>query len=325
MRTLPSSLIFSALALVALSGCSTKDPEWVGTYNLSGQWNLSGPLVNGRTVGDAVSDLLVEEIVNVTGVPSFAEDDVAQFVSSAVRNPVKNTVDANAPAPLAPDGMLTAALASSLANVRIKSVLTLDTGLFPGSMEGHEVMSNIEFDSNGTSTQVPPQDLLSGVTMEAEWSGSEGDDGILEEEPHTVKIQFGELVRRVAATVISDAEQQNMQDQVVTSVDCPQIVNDILGGGVTFEISVSKWSYSVSNAELETACEQTKNGVHSNVLGLFASASFLEVGGNVQYKDSDYNGQADELSTSGPFGGLVSLAPEAIAPKVFLSFQGTRQ
>lgn len=325
MRSLPTALFLTPFLLASLTGCNTKDPAWVGTYNLSGQWNLSGPLVGGRTVGDAVSDLLVEEIVNVTGVPSFAEDEVAQVVSSAVRSPVKNTVDANAPAPLAPDGMITAALASSLANVRVKSVLTLDTGLFPGSMEGHEVMSNIEFDSNGMSTEIPPKDLLSGVTMEADWSGSEGDEGILKEKPHTVKIQFGEIVRRVAATILSDAEQQNMQDQVVTSVDCPQIVSDILGGGVTFEISVSKWSYSVSNAELETACEQTKNGVHSNVLGLFTSASFVEVGGNVSWSDSDYNGQADRVSTEGPFGGMVSVAPEAIAPKVFLSFEGTRQ
>lgn len=320
-----SSSIPAILLLLSLSACSTKDPPWVGTYNLSGQWNLSGPLVDGRTVGDAVSDLLVEEIVNVSGVPSFAEDEVAQFVSSAVRNPVKNTVDANAPAPLAPDGMLTAALSSSLANIRIESVLVLETGLLPGSMEGSEVMNSLEFDSNGASTQVPPADLLSGVTMKAEWSGDEGDEGILEAEPHTVKIQFGELVKRVAATVLSEAEQQAMQDQVFASVDCPKIVSDILGGGLSLEISVSKWKYSLSNAELETACNQTKNGIDNQVLGLFASASVIEVGGLVSWEDSDYDNQADVIKNGGTFGGIVTVAPEAIAPKVFLSFGGTRQ
>ena len=73
------SKLVSILSVALLISCGD-DPTWPGTYDVTGDWNLAGPMANNRTVGDAIADLLIEKIVGISGVPGLLEEDVQELV-----------------------------------------------------------------------------------------------------------------------------------------------------------------------------------------------------------------------------------------------------
>ena len=58
--------------------------SWGGVYDSDGVWDLSGPINARRTLGDVVADLLVEEVVNRSGVPSLLEEQAQNAVSALI-------------------------------------------------------------------------------------------------------------------------------------------------------------------------------------------------------------------------------------------------
>jgi hypothetical protein len=311
-----------ASLLLALVGCGDEEPPWVGSYAATGTWDISGPLAGGRTVGDAVADLLVEQIVSLAGVPSLLEDQAYDLVAKAIRVKVKAVVDGNVPTELAPGGTVNDVLATSLAAVRVESEIELEKGLLPGSMKGSEIVNVVEYQHEGVAYRLAAQDLAgAGATIDAEWSGDESDDNTLEVDPHGVSIHYGELMRRVAGAVVDAAGLTSLKDQVQTAVSCDQIVAQIVGGGQGLDISVSDWSYTVSADDLKSACAAVSNLAEDRVLGLFALDTLLEVGGPVTWQGSP----ASELKSGAGFGGTVNVAPRAIAPRVTVVFTAERQ
>jgi len=304
------------------SPLSSKDPPWVGQYAASGTWDLGGPLAGGRTVGDAVADLLVAQIVSLTGVPSLLEDKAHEYVDKAIREHVKAVVDPYVPADLAPGGSVYQVLAASLAKVDARSDIVLAEGLMPGSMKGSETFTALEYEHGGKTYKVTAADLGAGVSIEAEWSGDESGDSTLEVKPHGVSIQFGALVQMVAAQVIDAAGQTDLKNQVQSAVACDQIVALIVGSGQGLEISLSDWSYTVDTADLTSACNSAATLLKDRALGMFALDSKLEVGGDVSWQAS--GGTATGLTSAAGFGGILTVAPPAIAPRVTVAFSATR-
>jgi hypothetical protein len=234
-------------------------------------------------------------------------------------------VDGNAPAELKPGGSVNAVLAASLATVGVESTIMLEEGLLPGSMEGSENVTLIEYQHQGSAYQLDAADLAGvGVTIDAEWEGKEAGGATLEVDPHGVSIHFGELVRRIAEHVVDAAGQTALKDQVVAAVSCDQIVTLILGSGNGLEISLSDWSYTVSASDLTSACGSASSLAQSQVLGMFALDSKLEVGGNVSWQATG-DGPASGLASGAGFGGVVNVAPKPIAPQVSVSFTAQRQ
>ncbi|MFC1610427.1 hypothetical protein ACFL6C_05670 [Myxococcota bacterium] len=313
------------ILLPTLVACGD-EPAWPGTYDVIGDWNLAGPLTNNRTVGDAIADLLIEKIVGISGVPSLIEEDVQELVSGTIRDDIKSVVDTNVPAALAPTGSVTQALGASLADVRLESTLELEEGLLPGSVEGLEVVTALEYDNEGTSERVAPGDLIpgAGIQMDAEWGGDEGDDGELEIEPHPLNIQYGELVAHAVSQVVDATGQQQLEDDVLTAVECTSIVNIILGGEASFNIGYEDWSVSLSTSDLAGACDAARTLIEERVLGMFAMDTKVQVGGMVTWTDGDGDGQADTLTSGTDFGGILSVAPDPLAPRVTVSFTATR-
>jgi hypothetical protein len=137
-----------------------------------------------------------------------------------------------------------------------------------------------------------------------------------------VKIQYGELVSRVASQVLDAAGQSALRDKVVAAVSCSQIVSGILGGSGGFTITVASWSYTCPASDLEKACASAAEALKGRALGLFALDSRVEVGGNVTWKQPD---GTIALRSGAGFGGVINVAPKAIAPRVTVAFSATRR
>ncbi len=300
-----------------------EEPSWPGVYAAEGVWNLSGPFSGGRTVGDAVAEMLVDRILGTISPPSAVEDKVAEFLASRVYEPVKSVVDGAAPAELGPSGVITEALRESLADVRVTSTIMLKTdGLIFKSVAGVETIEGLVYFADGEEVYVDTT-ALNGATVEAVWEGDE-DDGVLEIEPHGVAIQFGALVQHAAERLGETDELQALRDDVLSSIDCARVVSGILGGDTAIEIGVSEWSYSVEADELARACDGARGLVKARVLGLFKLDTGVVVGGSVGVGAADADGKAVSLTSKPGFGGFVDLVPEPLAPRVSVSFTATR-
>jgi len=308
-----------ALFACALASCGG-EPKWVGQYTSAGTWDLGGPLANGRTVGDSVADLLVEQVISLVGVPSLVEDDVAKILDGAVRPAVKAVVDPNAPQELAPGGSIHDVLAMSLTQVKVESELQLETSYLPGSMKGVETFGSLELAHEGKTYRFDAKELSElGVVVNAEWKGQEKDGDVLEVDAHGIEIQFGELVKRLADALVDAAGQTRLKNEVKAAVSCEQIVARVAADGQGLAISVADWSKTISNDELHSACDQAVPMIEEQVLGLFKRDSTLEVGGK-----ASFSAASGELTSLDGFGGVVAVAPRPIAPRLAVQFTAKR-
>ncbi len=314
---------FLAVALAAsLFCCGDSTPPWAGTYSAEATWDLTAPLGGGRTVGDVVADVLVEQIVALLGVPSLLEDQIYGAVSKVVRAPVKAVVDGQIPPELAPGGDVYALLSTVLATLRSESTVVLEKGLLPGSMKGDETFSAFVFVHEGKTTRITVEELAGmGVTVSAEWGGREDGASTLAVDAHDVEIRFGELVRRVVTLLLDAAKQEQLKQQVLAAVGCEPIVKGIVGNGTGLTISVEDWSKSISTADLTKACGKGSDALAERVLGLFAVSAKVRVGGPVQWSGDP----AATLKSGDGFGGVVLVGPAVIAPRTQVRLSAVRK
>jgi hypothetical protein len=325
MKEVVMMRIMLGLIVAGALGCGAGvDAPWVGTYTTVSTWDISGPLAGGRTVGDAIADLLVDKIVGLSGVPSVLEEDAQELVSSLIRDDVKSAVDLYVPETLSPTGAMTVMLGETLANVTVESTLHLEEGLLPNSLEGSETIDKLTFEHEGILHDLLPLDLLAdaGAEMEAEWSGSEDGETALEIDPHGVALQYGELVQRVALQLVDAAGLTQLKDDVAAAVDCNNVIADILDGEPAVELSVSSWSYSVDSTDLADACSSAQGLIGDRVLGMFARDSGVLIGGSLHIVGGD---PAEGLTSASDFGGIVNVAPAAIAPRIDVELDAVRR
>lgn len=123
-------------------------------------------------------------------------------------------------------------------------------------------------------------------------------------------------MRRVALNVVDQAGLTSLKEDVEAAVDCHTVTTAILGGEAALEISISEWSYSINAVKISGACDATQTLVGSQVLGLFAVDSGVSVGGILSYTLGD----VVTLGSEDGFGGVINVAPKAIAPKIAVTF-----
>jgi hypothetical protein len=297
----------------------------VGTYDVDGRWKLSGPLDGNRTVGDATSELLVDELATSLPAPSFVEERVRDLVEAAVAGKVRTAVDSAVPPDLRPDGKVTRLLRQTLAAVDVESTLTLE-GESGGEFEGTETVTAVTYVINGKARRVAVSELGGEGTasVEAAWAGEERQEGTLTVDPHGVAIRYGALVRLVASDLLQAAELSALESQVTSALSCKAIVAAVTGGGSGLKISVVGWSHTVGASELESACSAVVSKLQKRALGRFELDSRVEVGGDVAWSVAPESGSI-ELQSAPGFGGVVNVLPRAIAPKVGVVFTGARR
>jgi len=308
-----------SLSLVWLAGCGGA-PPWSGTYASAGTWDLSGPLSNGRTVGDSAADLLVERTVSLIGVPSLLEGRAQQALDALLRAPVKEVVDPRVPPELRPGGSVYLALSTTLAKVDVESELELEGGVLPRSLQGRETFTAFEYTFAGTPHRLDASALgKQGVLAGANWSGKEATATSLEIDPHAVELQFGTLVQLIVDQVADATKQTELKNSLVAALTCDQVVSRVSKGSGGLTLTVGDWTHTLTDQELRTACDGAAPIIRERVVGLFKVDSPVEVGGTATYTPSG------ELRSAPSFGGLVLVAPKAIAPRVGVAFVAGRK
>ncbi|MGC4121634.1 MAG: hypothetical protein QM765_45060 [Myxococcales bacterium] len=311
-----------ALLAVLLASCGALgEPQWPGTYSTTGTWDLGGPLANDRTVGDAVADLLTEQLVETLGIPSLVQDEAEALVDKAVRPAVKAVVDPNAPKELEPGGVVYQALGATLAQIKVESELTLEKGLLPGSLKGKETFAAFSFEREGKTYVLEAKELNEvGVAITAEWKGQETKTNALEIDAHEVEIEFGELVQKIADLVVDVAGQGELKGKVQAAVSCEQIASRISPNGTGLMVKVGDWSGGLSDQQIKDACGKAVPKIEEQVLGLFSKGTTIELGGS-----ATYDAAARQLKSGDDFGGLIGIAPRPVAPRLKASVVATRK
>ena len=310
-------LLLAALSLVVACG----DPVWVGKFSSTSTWNVSGPLADGRTVGDAVADILVGELVSVAPVPGPLEGSVHELVDGLVRSHVRTVVDARVPDSLKPTGTITQALAGALGSVHVESTIDLEEATFD-DMEGTETIQRVVFEVAGNAYAVDAVDLLGSTgTMRAEWGGDEGDDNVLEVEDHDVPLHFGALVLNVASRVVDAAGLEDVTAEVASAMSCGDIVDAVLEGDPGLTLAVSGWSHTIPATTFVGACDAVKSLAGEKALGVFALDAAVTIGGNIAFAE---RGDGAVLTSAPGFGGTVNIGPKVIAPRLTVELQATR-
>ena len=110
-------------------------PDWRGTYDVEGTWNLSGPFAEDQGLGWALSEIILGEVVSAVGVPSLLQESAQEKLSELVGGPLATVIEGHLPPEAGPDSPLVSALRASLATVQVSSGLQLEDGLLPGSVE----------------------------------------------------------------------------------------------------------------------------------------------------------------------------------------------
>lgn len=105
---------------------------------------------------------------------------------------------------------------------------------------------------------------------------------------------------------------------MATAVNCSTIVAAILGDDASLELSISDWTYEMNAADIGSACDSTHSLVEDQVLGVFAKDAGVTVGGFMTFT-------ANTLTSEDGFGGVINIAPEAIAPKIAVTLDATRR
>jgi len=323
-----------ALIALLITGCGSdgssgdivdrhNPPDFVGRYEATGNWDLGGPFANGRTVGDAAAELLVEQVIDLVGVPSLLKDKASEVLYGLIAADVKTAIDEQAPPLLQPDSALMQALAASLAKVEVVSAIEIQKGLLPGSVSGEETIVSVSFDIDETTYTLTSADLFPEqvASIAADWSGKVASSSTLDIDEHEFSLRYGELVKQIASLLIEAAELEALAAQAANTVDCSNVVALILDGKTDFGFEVESVGFTLGQADLLDGCGIAKAGLKD---WGFSVNSKVEVGGAVQLIDEDGDDSAEEIRSAEGYGGSLLIAPGPIAPRIGVSFVGQR-
>ena len=304
-------------ALLAFgTGCGSE--SWEGTYDTTQTVNVAGPLADGRTVADAMVDLVVSEAVERSPLP--AKDTLKELLAGVVLAPAKAELERSLPPDWQAEGRATKALRSSLATVRFQSELTLEEGgVFSADVLGNETVTGIQF------LDLPTQPTLNldNRLLTATWQGSDEGDH-LKIEPHPLAIQYSELVIFAANLVLGPNAFTDLDGYVTKNLDCKILVLAMLGGKQTLDFELLGQTVSVDSNLLADGCNAARDKLSER-----ASKALFEVpivvGGNLALGPENGDEQNRTLSSQAGYGGHVRVLPPAIAPKISARLDATRK
>lgn len=304
-------------ALLAFgTGCGSE--SWEGTYDTSQTVNVSGPLADGRTVADAMVDLVVSEAVERSPLP--AKDTLKELLVGVVLAPAKAELERSLPPDWQAEGRATKALRSSLATVRFQSDLALEEGgLFSADVLGTERITGIQL----LDVPTQPKLNLDNRVLGATWEGSDEGDH-LEIEPHPLAIQYSELVIFAATVALGPNALTDLDGYVTKNLDCKILVLAMLGGKQTLDFEVLGQTVSIDFDFLADGCNAARDKLYER-----SSKALFEVpivvGGKLALGPENGDGQNRTLSSQAGYGGHVLVLPASIAPKISARLEATRK
>jgi hypothetical protein len=304
-------------------------PPWAGVYDSVGLWDLSGPITSQRTFGDVAADLLVDEIVSLSGVPDALEERATDAVHDLIADKVKATVDERAPADLRPGSPLMMKLAAVLATTEVASTITLTAGERAGEVEGTEEVRSLTITVAGQRLTLDRAELLgenAAVGLGADLRGQQTAPDTLAIDEHTFGVRYGKLLLWAATRVIDEQQVNALAQGAAAAIACDLVTAAILDGKDKLSFGVGFASFSVGPGMLQDGCLAVMGGVQKRALGLFDLETPVQMGGDVQFLDDNGDRVADRLkSKAGGYGGIVAVVHEALAPRLAVTFEARRR
>lgn len=309
----------------AQPSCPDVEAVWAGAYDLSGTYELSAPLNADRGLGDLVADLLVEDAVDLLGVPAFLADDAKALLEDQIGQTIRTRINNSASDQWLRNDSFIADLIAVTADVQFFSQLTLETSEL--GVAGLEELEYFRVEYQGISHDIDANTVAGGfqyVPVLADWIGT-AEGPVLNIEDHEFGVRYGEFVSTIVSEVIGTSALDAFEGRVTAAVDCQGIVDAITSNG-ELGISVSGYSYSISADPLRSACDAIVASAVGGVVGIFDIDSGIVVGGEVLAVDETCDGVADALETAnGTFSGHFDVVgPVALAPSIGVEFRGTR-
>ncbi len=300
-----------------------KATTWTGPFHSMGVWDFRGPLNEDRQLGDLVQDLVIEEAVNALGLPFGLDDEATDLINTIVDNKIRDSINESTTAKRLLEDPFYQDLSQLSADIHVESTIDLEAGSSSSQVLGREKFHSISAKRNGTLHEL---DLV--LPVAALWRGSFR-DGTLDIDDHSVDIAFSSLINTMISEVLGTDAIDAFGNRMIRAVDCSGLIRAAIGGKDSLEITLGVWpldkTYRVSIDPLINKCEDKIGELASSVFGIMDISTGVSVGGTVTATDNNCDGTADVLASAN-FNGIFMVAgPAALAPRVYPSFEATRE
>lgn len=289
-----------------------------GRYGSQSIWDVSSALPTslGDLVADLVVDAITAELVNRPEIPDATADEIRQATAGAIHEPVRDFVDANAPAALGPQSELIAALHEIVSDVEVSSVLDLSQA--GNELVGLEQLTAVTLSYGGTTLRVTESELAAAsdlVRVAADIEGTVTSPSALALATHELAVRFDVLATRAASELIGLLGAEDLAAQAAGAVACTAVVDRVTGGGDSLDLSVAGRSIAVGVEILLEGCERARGEIRDYGLGLVRRNAGVALGGALLMADSDGNRAIDTLVSEEDYYGELTAYPTAQKPR----------
>jgi hypothetical protein len=306
-----------------------QDPELAGLYQSVAVWDLSSAITEHPGIGTVVADLIVEQVVALSGVPGPLQDAAREQVAGTIREPIRDYVDARVPSDLVPDSQLLTELAAIFADVEVESdIELLVAGSDADRIDGAETVTAMRLRHGERSLRLPVDVLELGeakVPVGALIDGSIDSNTKITFETHELALRIDVLLTYAATELLDALDAETLAQQVTDALECASIVQSITGGGDTFAFEVGGMSFSLGVADLLDGCEIMRDEIAGYAFGLINPDVGVAVGGTASALDTNGDALIDRLTSGADYSGLITAVPLPTPTRFNASFTAERQ
>lgn len=305
-----------------------QEPELAGLYHSVARWDLSSAITEHPGVGTVVADLIVEQVVSLSGVPAPLEDAAREQVAAAIHEPIRSHVDAQIPSDLLPDSPFLDELSAIFADVEVESDIDLVVaGSDADMLGGSETVTGMRL-RRGDRVLILPVDALelgqAKVPVGALIDGSVDSDTGLTFDSHELALRIDVLLTYAAVELLDQLDAETLAEQVNEALACTSIVERITGGSSELTFEAGGMSFSVGVADLLDGCALARSEVAGYAFGLINPDVGVAVGGTARALDTNGDAVIDRLVSGADYSGLITAVPLPTPTRFNASFSAER-
>jgi hypothetical protein len=305
-----------------------QDPELSGLYHSVAHWDLSSAITEHPGVGTVVADLIVEQVVELSGVPGPLQDAARERVAAAIHEPIRDYVDTRVPSDVLPDSELLIKLAAIFADVEVESDIELVVADGePERIDGAETVTAMRLQHGERTLRLPVDALELGeasVPIGALIDGKIDQDTTITFETHEFALRVDVLLTYAATELLESLEAETLAEQVMAALECASIVERITGGSDTFAFEVGGMSFTLGIDALLEGCGIMRDEVEGYAFGLINPALGVAVGGTASALETDGDASIDRLVSNADYGGSITAVPLPTPTRFNASFAAER-
>jgi hypothetical protein len=302
--------------------------ELSGLYHSVARWDLSSAITEHPGVGTVVADLIVDQVVALSGVPGLFEDTARELVAAAIHEPIRDYVDARVPSNLIPDSPFLTDLAAIFADVEVESDIELVVAGSDGDIvDGAETVTAVRL-RHGTRSLRLPVDVLdlgdASVPVGAFIDGSIDSDTQITFETRELALRIDVLLTYAATELLDALDADSLAQQVAAALECASIVELITGGDGSFSFQIGWLRFSLGVDDLLDGCTIARDQIIERAFGFINPSLGVAVGGTASALDTNGDAVIDQLVSGADYSGLITAVPLPTPTRFNASFTAER-